>query len=168
MSGSVDSFAERIRSIDWDADAWRTRSRVALMREYLRRSAMWAQELDADEWPFFDVAALAAPGVRADQGLVDSVAGDPNVFENGPLVRDTCLWALHMEAAKNSGTALPDLPDMFEPLILMYERGGGFSLSSTGTIDVDGVGIPRQIMPRHLEDEQKAPMGWEELDSLDS
>lgn len=168
MSDSVVILMERIRRIDWDSDGNRTRSRAVLMREYLRRSALWSEELDATGWPFFDVAAFVDPSVRAEQELIDTLSVDPNIFENGPLVRDTCLWSLHMEAVKSSGVKLPGLPDMFEPLILMYERGGGFSLSSTKTIDVDEAGIPRGTLQQHIGDEQKAPMEHGALDMIDS
>lgn len=42
-------------------------SRLVLMREYLRRSALWAQVLVcAGKWPFFDIATAVDPSARFD------------------------------------------------------------------------------------------------------
>ncbi|MBB6174845.1 coproporphyrinogen III oxidase [Nocardiopsis mwathae] len=57
---------------------------------------------------------------------------------------------------------------MFEPLIQMYERGGGFGLDGTGCIEVDMVAMPRHGMQRYLSTEPRAPLTTEELDALDS
>lgn len=168
MTDSAARLVERIRRIDWDSDGSRMRSRVELMREYLRRSALWSQELGATGWPFFDAAAFLDPSVHPEHDLADAISTDPDVIENGPLVRDTCLWSLRMAAVRSSGVRLPGLPDMFEPLILMYERGGGFSVSSTKTIDVDGVGLPRWVPRQRAGGERKVPMDHDALDMIDS
>ncbi|MGW3042920.1 hypothetical protein ACWC9T_23390 [Kitasatospora sp. NPDC001159] len=44
------------------------------MEEYFRRAALWFDAYgDTDEWLFFDLAAIAAPAVRADPALVADV-----------------------------------------------------------------------------------------------
>jgi hypothetical protein len=56
----------RLLSVDWNSFCEKDRSHVALVREYLRRTALWAKCLEATEaWPFFDVAGYIAPEVRA-------------------------------------------------------------------------------------------------------
>ncbi|WP_017597400.1 hypothetical protein [Nocardiopsis lucentensis] len=167
MSPAVGELAARIRAIDWDPEVDRTRSRVALMREYLRRSAVWTRALGATGWPFHDIAAVAAPGIRAEGAVVASVRGDPDLARQFPAVGRTCVWALHLAAARDAGAALPALPDPFDPLIRMYERGGGFCLSTTGTVDVDGVGIGRGTLLQHLGDAPRAPESDAGLDALD-
>ncbi len=163
----VDALAARIHAIDWDGDPGRTRSRVALMREYLRRSALWTRALGAKGWPFHDIAQAAAPGVRAAPEVVAGVLESPVVAERYPLVGRSCVWALHLAAARDAGAALPGLPDPFEPLIRMYERGGGFSLSTTGTIDVGAASLYRGTLLDHLGDEPRAPETDAGLDALD-
>ncbi|GAA0990119.1 hypothetical protein GCM10009551_048160 [Nocardiopsis tropica] len=164
---AVSDLAVRIHAIDWDGDLEHTRSRVALMREYLRRSAVWTRALGAKGWPFYDIAEFAAPGVRAADEVVEGVLGSPVIVEQYPTVGKSCVWALHMAAARDAGVSLPDLPDPFEPLIRMYERGGGFSLSTTGTIDIDAAGLYRGTLPTHLGDEPRAPETEAGLDALD-
>ncbi|WP_306366540.1 RDD family protein [Nocardiopsis sp. CC223A] len=164
---AVDALAGRIRAIDWSGGPDRTRSRVALMREYLRRAALWTRAVQGRGWPFYDVAAFAAPGVRADDGVVRGVLGSPAIVEQDPAVGRSCAWALHLAAARDAGVSLPDLPDLFEPLIRMYERGGGFSLSGAGTIDIDAAGLYRGTLLDHLGDEPRAPGTDAELDALD-
>lgn len=166
-TGAVDALAARIHAIDWNGDLDRTRSRVALMREYLRRAALWTRAVQGKGWPFYDVAEFAAPGVRAADEVVDGVLGSPAVVEQFPTVGRSCVWALHLAAARDAGVSLPDLPDLFEPLIRMYERGGGFSLSGAGTIDIDAAGLHRGTLLDHLGDEPRAPETDAELDALD-
>ncbi|MFE6305748.1 RDD family protein [Nocardiopsis sp. NPDC057823] len=166
-TAAVDALAARIRAIDWNGNPDHTRSRVALMREYLRRAALWTRAVQGKGWPFYDVAEFAAPGVRADEGVVSGVLENPAVVDQFPAVGRSCAWALHLAAARDAGVPLPDLPDLFEPLIRMYERGGGFSLSGTGTIDIDGAGLYRGTLPDHLGDEPRAPETDAGLDALD-
>ncbi|MDT0326812.1 RDD family protein [Nocardiopsis lambiniae] len=169
MSGAtqVDALAVRIHAIDWNGNLDHTRSRVLLMREYLRRMALWTRTLDARGWPFYDLAEFAAPGIRATDEVLKGVKDDPDIVRQFPTVGKTCVWALHLAAARDAGASLPDLPDPFEPLIRMYERGGGFSLSTTGTIDIDGAGIHRGTLLHHLGDTPKAPETDTELNALD-
>lgn len=164
---AVSDLAVRIHAIDWDGDLEHTRSRVALMREFLRRSAVWTRALGAKGWPFYDIAEFAAPGVRAAEEVVEGVSLNPAITEQFPTVGKSCVWALHLAAARDAGVSLPDLPDPFAPLIRMYERGGGFSLSTTGTIDIDAAGLYRGRLPDHLGDEPKAPETEAGLDALD-
>lgn len=169
MSTAVSELAARIRAIDWSDEAGHTRSRVALMREYLRRSAVWTRVLGTRGWPFYDIAAVVAPGVRADEETVKGVLEDPHVVQQFPTVGRTCAWALHLAAVRDAGAPLPPrLSDPFAPLVRMYERGGGFSLSTAGTIDVDGAGVHRGTLLQHLGDTPKAPETDEELDLLDA
>ncbi|MFL1431331.1 MULTISPECIES: RDD family protein [unclassified Nocardiopsis] len=166
---AVDALAARIHAIDWNGGAGgdRTRSRVALMREYLRRAALWTRAVQGKGWPFYDVAEFAAPGVRASEGVVGGVLESPAIVEQYPTVGKSCVWALHLATARDAGVELPELPDLFEPLIRMYERGGGFSLSGAGTIDIDGAGLYRGTLLDHLGDEPRAPETDAGLDALD-
>ena len=56
----------RLLAINWTPIEGGQKSHVALIREYLRRAALWAKSLQATEyWPFFDVANFLAPeGLR--------------------------------------------------------------------------------------------------------
>ncbi|NXY95483.1 hypothetical protein HYE82_14010 [Streptomyces sp. BR123] len=135
---------ERLRAIDWEdeAAAWEhAPSRALLMREYLRRAALWARARGAEEaWPFFDVAE------HLDAGAVQTppdVAAELEDLLNGlapASLRTTCRAAVRWGAVRDAGQDLPaGLPDPYEPLLLMYERGGGYCLEEY--VDLNGTMI---------------------------
>jgi hypothetical protein len=131
-------LGHRLRDINWVGDFTHTRSRIQLMKEYLRRAAWWAERLDRTrEWPFFDIAEAIDPGIRADPHLVR------NTTEGlGWYAKRICTWALHVAELRTVAPhKLPDLDDPFEPLIVMFERGGDFT-SANGHIEVDLAQFP--------------------------
>lgn len=128
----TDTALERILAIKWEPDDSRVNSHIALLREYLRRAALWAKALDCtDEWPFFDVAAHICPLECADDTNVKLLKTHftETPFYVAGMIEKTCEWFLHWDRVKN----LPKvseftLPELYEPLIIMYERGGIFSM----------------------------------------
>lgn len=166
MSVHVNDLAHRLLAVNWSERFAQRRSQVALMREYLRRSALWSRELNSKGWPFFDIAADIDPKVRAEPSIVSGLKeGLPGGLY--PMVVRTCVWSLHFAALRDAGIPIPDLPDPFEPLILMYERGNGFKLEGTGFIEVDFIGVRKGTREDHLVSEQRAPMNRAALDALD-
>jgi hypothetical protein len=135
---------QRLLAIRWRFDQSKLESHVALMREYLRRAALWSKSLQAaDHWPFFDVASLIAPKVRADPSLVSEFEKSVSPLALWPTVRKTCIWYLHWNAVKESQAqelAKHNLPEPFDPLIRLYERGGQFQ-TEHGFINVGLIGI---------------------------
>ncbi|MGW8526274.1 MULTISPECIES: hypothetical protein [Nocardiopsidaceae] len=167
MKDHASALTERLIRADWHGGFNHTRSRVALMKEYLRRAALWSHQLRAEQWPFFDAAALANPNVRAGEELVSEIIEKEEIIHQFPLVMDTCVWALHFSALRDSGEALPDLPDMFDPLVIFYERGGGFGIDTTGMIQVDYAAMKRGSPASHRADKAKTSIDAEALDLLD-
>jgi hypothetical protein len=161
----VSRLAGRLEGVDWGGDWERARSRVRLMQEFLRRSALWAGELGGEGWPFFDVAALVDPAVRADPQTVGQVVAGASALQ--PVVGDTCAWALHFAALRDAEVRLPELPDPFEPLVVMYERGGGFSRHAGLFIQVDMADV---LIGDCADRAARAPLAIEpaELDALDA
>ena len=149
MIDNATATAQRIMAIDWTGSFERTASRVALLREYLRRAAWWAEALDASPWPFFDIASAAEPAIRADPRLIRQLEDQLTSklqLQRSPVAR-ACESAVHFAALLDSRTPLPRLPatamQPFEPLLVMFERGGGFWVDGTGFIEVDSVGVPK-------------------------
>ncbi|BCK67961.1 hypothetical protein Srufu_019140 [Streptomyces libani subsp. rufus] len=64
VTDSAHTMLERLRAVDWSDDSTafdHANSRALLMREYLRRSALWACAYGAEQsWPFFDIAEHVA------------------------------------------------------------------------------------------------------------
>ena len=167
MTTRVDACAARILAIDWVGSDAHTRSRVALLREYLRRAALWLERLPEGAWPFFDAGALIEPSVRADSEVVERVESGLHRPEVFATVRESCVWALHFAALRDAAADPGGLPDPYEPLLLMYERGGGFTFDGTGFIQVDFVGVPKGTPRDYRGREPLASLDRADLDRLD-
>ncbi|WP_152520823.1 hypothetical protein [Nocardiopsis halophila] len=150
---------DRLLAIDWSVRPESATSRVGLMREYLRRAALWRRALQAGRWPFLDAAGIAAPGVVVDADVLLRLESELIGRELPPQVVKTCLWSVTFEAALGSGAPLPDLPHLFAPLTAMYECGGAFSLDPTGMIDLGGAAIRKGTLLDHLGTEPVVVVG---------
>lgn len=103
----------RLRGIDWvDAAAAyeHADSRALLMREYLRRTAEWAEALgDREGWPFFDLAERVAPGVALAPEV--EAALDEVLVEVSPAsLRQACRAAVHWAALREAARSCPQGP----------------------------------------------------------
>ncbi|MEU8668199.1 hypothetical protein ACFYT5_08450 [Streptomyces anulatus] len=161
---AVQALTARLESVDWSGDFSRTRSRVALMREYMHRSAIWARQTNSHVWPFFDVASHFSSLQVADQDGFATLMR--SVELQHPVVLGTIRWSLNFAALQDAKIPLPNLPDPFTPLILMYERGGAFQLDGTGHIEIDAAAIPKGTIEQALE-RQPVSLDPTYLNSLD-
>lgn len=170
---------DRLRGVewigDWDYTMGHMMSRRLLMREYLRRAALWAQAYSAeDEWPFFDVTEHIDPEFRLSPEIaaaLDEFLGTvPEWF-----LRDTCAGAVRMaELRLQNQAGLPDLPDLYEPLVLFYERGGEFLYDNGGGLDLTGVSFRPKGLQHNLGSASSSPsavtysMLWTPVDASPS
>ncbi|MFD7630365.1 hypothetical protein ACFV7Q_30820 [Streptomyces sp. NPDC059851] len=159
------TLAGRLEEVDWIGSFDQARSRVALMREFLRRSALWARATGSAEWPFFDIAARIDPSARIDADVVTGIAEKAGLQQ--PVVLDTLEWSLNFAVLSDIRADLPDLPEPFVPLVLLSERGGGFGLDGSGHIEVDMAAISKGCMEDALE---RTPLDLSEasLSALDA
>jgi hypothetical protein len=170
----VDDLIERLRPVDWDGAnipfGSRSRSRVRLFLEYLRRAAWWADHYQVREkWPFYDMAALVDPDVRAtDEDLERLEAAIDLQSVARRRIEDTCIYALHFATLLDRKVELPDLPHPFDPLMIMYERGGDFMGSKAGGWEVDLVHIWHRKIENHFLAEPRVSLDPDELDALDA
>jgi len=162
----------RLRAITWndeDAAFDHTSSRVALLREYLRRAALWARAYQADgAWPFFDIAERVDPAIRAQAEVVAELDG--YIWDNVglPSIERTCRGAVHWAAFRaQARVELPGADDPYEPLLLMYERGGGFSTESN-SFDLTGIMLPTRPLEDYLSTEPVVRLDTHTLDALDA
>jgi hypothetical protein len=138
------------------------------MQEYLRRAALWSRELGTgDDWPWGDIAARVVPDVQPLQGMAEQVEKLISQHSMWPPLAATCRGALHWAALLDSGTAIPNLPDPYEPLLLMFERGGGFMVENR-FIDLDGASVVRQTMDFCLAMTPFTDLSPEALNALDA
>ncbi|XXT19165.1 hypothetical protein WME94_53960 [Sorangium sp. So ce429] len=160
-AGRAAAVVARLQAVDWATVGPLRRSRVALMREFLRRSALWSEVLGCpDRWPFFDIAGAAgaqAPLPELPAELASRVLS--------PRSRDTIRWMLRWAAAPPP--ALPGLPEPYEPLLLFYERGGGFTVENR-MVNVGLAGIPLHDRTAYVRPLPFVELDPAALDALDA
>ncbi|MFG3532780.1 hypothetical protein ACGF8B_39645 [Streptomyces sp. NPDC047917] len=162
---------ERLRAIDWNDDSAayeHANSRALLMREYLRRAAGWARAYRAEEsWPFFDIAEHVTPGVRTPSDVATELEAVLTGLAPSSL-KKTCRGAVRWAVLRGAGGELPrDLPDdPYEPLLLMYERGGGYFVEEF--IDLDGAMLRLGTVESNLSARPFRTLAPATLDALDA
>ncbi|MCF3146247.1 hypothetical protein [Streptomyces platensis] len=154
---------------DWDYTMGHVMSRRLLMREYLRRAALWAQAYSAEgEWPFFDVTERIDPEFR----LSPEIAAEMEEFLGTVpewFLRSTCAGAVcTAELRVKNQAQLPDLPDLYEPLVLFYERGGEFVRDNAGFLDLTGVLFRPGTLRGHLGAPPLSTLSDVVLDAVDA
>ncbi|MFD3976685.1 hypothetical protein [Streptomyces cyaneofuscatus] len=171
MSGQHSrDVSDLLRAIDWDDDGAAFRhahSRALLMREYLRRTALWAQAYGAEErWSFFDIAERVDAAITTPPDV--AVELEHLLTNLAPAsLRTTCRGAVRWPALLASHRGLPvDLPDPYEPLLLMYERGGGYHLGEY--LDLNGVMIPLRDVESNASATPFVTLALTTLDALDA
>ncbi|MCX4677090.1 hypothetical protein OG413_17575 [Streptomyces sp. NBC_01433] len=161
---------DRLRAMDWADDSaafGHTHSRALLMREYLRRAALWALAYEAERsWPFLDIAEHVDAGIVASPDVSDEV--EELLKDLAPAsLRTTCRGAVRWAALRDVHHALPtDPPDPYEPPLLMYERGGGYYLEEY--LDLNGVMIPLRDVESNASATPFLTLAPATLDALDA
>ncbi|MFI6151164.1 hypothetical protein ACIBCA_00500 [Kitasatospora sp. NPDC051170] len=168
---SIQVMVNRLKDIRWDAHKEareKSFSRAALMKEYMRRCALWLDAYgDTRYWPFFDLAAIVAPGVRAAPAVVaeleEFIEGSTTMWLAAEPSVAMVEWAAVRDA---SGPDLRPLPDPFEPLVRLYERGGPFSFAN-GFADFGAVMVPLRDWRAYLSPTPVVELEDDALDALD-
>ncbi|MEU9111055.1 hypothetical protein AB0D04_04440 [Streptomyces sp. NPDC048483] len=163
----------RLRAVewmgDWDYAFGHVMSRRILLREYMRRAAVWARFYSAEsEWPFFDVTQYAHPELQLPPEFAAELEESLSHVPSGP-VRRTCAGAVRMaELRAQNPAAVPDLPDLYEPLVLFYERGGEFFRDNAGFLDLTGVLFRPGTLQGHLRTPPLSTLRDTVLDAVDA
>lgn len=161
----TEQLIARLHGVTWEESLDHNGSRIALMQEYLRRAALWAQALDRTaHWPFFDIAAAADPDAQLDEAYLDSVLAGLSGRGLRPLDERVIRYMLNFTVL----AARPqDLPDPFEPLLAVYERGGSFGREA-GSIRIGvGDGVPARAPEKYARRAPADDLGPAALDALD-
>ncbi|GLY30240.1 hypothetical protein [Kineosporia sp. NBRC 101731] len=158
MIKAAEDLVDRIEQVVWDVEydddgKDPVTSRVLLMREHLRRSAVWCTAIESHlpegrvqrQWYFRDLAQLVAPGVRAEQATLDRFRAHWDGRFGGVHTINSIYQALHWSALSVAGDPRHDNvahrlgpdADPYEPLLRFFERGGAYSLAGGGEIDID-------------------------------
>lgn len=143
-------------------------SHVALFKEYLRRMAAWSKELNYPQnWLFFDVGAQIDKEIRAESWALRALEDYLTDYPDLGLMCDVYRWALHW-AALESVMAF-DLPAPYEPLLILYERGGFFRENQRGFWEVSGsFGVPRGSIGQYYHPQPIVGLDEQTLNLLDT
>ncbi|MFJ9842338.1 hypothetical protein ACIRYZ_18000 [Kitasatospora sp. NPDC101155] len=163
---------ERLVDINWVSMEGRNAhatSRAWLMVEYLRRAALWAEVLGGPpRWPYFDVAGALAPDVRVDPEVAERLEKYIEEHVDGVSAEFVCRAAVRWATLRDTpGVQLPDLPDPFEPLILMYERGGEVIIDDSRAFNFANIRVQINLWREHLSAEPATALDPDTLDALD-
>jgi hypothetical protein len=101
-----------------------------LMAEYIRRMAVACKPFKMPPCrPFFDLAEIINPNVRADEATLSKVRQHLSISINVWTPR-VCEWALHFAALQDAMAQQhePVMESPYEALIIIYEQGGNFNV----------------------------------------
>ncbi|MFE2246676.1 hypothetical protein [Streptomyces lavendulae] len=170
---AASAVLERLRAVEWQGD-WdfafeRVKSRRVLFREYLRRVAVWSRACSAErDWSFTDVTAHLDPEFRMSPAAEAELAEFVRRLPNGEVGR-TCSGAVRLaELRARNPEAYTGLPNLYEPLVRFYERGGEFGRDDAGFIDLTGVRFRPGALTALLGNPPVTALGDASLDPLDA
>jgi hypothetical protein len=162
---STEQLVTRLQQVRFEESLDHNGSRLALMREYLRRSAMWAQALGClDRWPFFDIAVAADPSAKLDDESVEAVLAGLEGRGLRPIDERVIPYMLNFTTLRDWPQGLPD---PFEPLLMVYERGGSFGRESGLILIGHGDGVPARHPEMHANRAPEPDLSPAALDALD-
>ncbi|MEV0285213.1 MULTISPECIES: hypothetical protein [unclassified Kribbella] len=166
---AAERMVARLLAVQWDDDAVyrHQRSRGLLIREFVRRTAQWAQALGAKEgWPFGDLARALDPEVSVDPALLAKLEIDAATAGINPIRPEHAAaivrWAALGDLPRQR---FPELDDPYEPLLALFDRGGGYS-QANGFIEIGYGAFPKLSVAERAELEPLA-IDPATLDALD-
>jgi len=106
--------------------------------------------------------------VRTLQKHFNTIPAGPDQFPPDYYGRHSCWWYIRWASIRNHPALAPlNLPDLYEPLIVLYERGGSFH-PHHGFIEIfSHVTIPRSTPAYWVTQEPLPSLGWAALDQID-
>ena len=167
-TAAAERVVERLVAVHWDGTARaQRRSRARLTREFLRRTAQWALAAGAEEgWPFSDLASAVDPKVVVDPALLARLELDPSSDDPFPVPPQMAAvivrWAALGDLPRQQ---FPGLEDPYEPLLALFERGGGYAVAN-GFIELAFISVPIRSVTERASLEP-LPIDEATLDGLD-
>lgn len=168
-TAAAERMVERLLAVTWDDEAAyaHQRSRGRLTREFLRRTAQWAQALGVPEqWPFGDLAGALDPEVAVEPALLAKLEIDAATVGAYPIrpAHGAAIvrWAALGDLPRHR---FPQLDDPYEPLLALFDRGGGY-LQYNGFIEL-GYGAFPKLSAAERAELEPLPIDEATLNALD-
>jgi hypothetical protein len=165
----LEDAIDRLQLIKWGEGEYEHRiSNLYLLKEYLRRATLWSKRIASPAaLPFYDIPFYIAPSTRVEKELVEIKILKRYLT---PLMFNICEWYLHWTLiSETSSVRVYNLPEPYEPLIKLFERGGALSIEN-GYIDVGSASIYflSDFWKNYDRDEVFVNLDTSELDIIDS
>ena len=162
----------RILNIQWKINEEHRWSHLKLFLEHVRRIELWGRTLDWQHPPFLvaDIPSRINPNVQSNSGYVE-------ILENRLLKQrenhyptvvefKVCLFALKWSTLEDHNELKGfNLPAPFEPMLILYERGGVVTREH-GWTDITFQGL--RSIPRYIYENLEKPIVQLDKDILDA
>ncbi len=126
---------------------------VELMREFLRREALWAKQIGSDcKLPFADLAGLICPEVSESEFHKDEILQFSSSLAENKCLSNAIKWTLLREKSPNLLASF-HLPAPYDPLLSLLARGGCFSQEHGVFVSVGESGVHAGIVQNGPLDE---------------
>jgi hypothetical protein len=138
---SIEQAKSRIISINWKYnDPAKEGSHRLLFKEFLRRTALVAElvgllDIRGSGWPMLDYAAYFDADLELEDKEIEAFAGELHVNSFPYWYSErVCVYFMHWMAVEDHPEVINhNLLNPYEPLIILYERGGNFRRDKDGT-----------------------------------
>jgi hypothetical protein len=126
---ALDSVMNKIQSISWKFSDDHVYSNAKLLQEHFHRLALWCEALgDFSRWPSSDIMYMIMHR-KSDDDAIEKIQYELDRHAPYLSYSDLRAWErwFHWQIIHDYALEThPSLPDAFEPLIRMYERGGAY------------------------------------------
>ncbi len=168
-ANNTEKAIERIMSIDWKYDYSRQESNFNLFWESLRRMTKWTEFLNCrEQWFFGDLASCIDPNLQIDKNKIGKLDRELKESYTYPFRKIIFINFVRWETLEEKSSLIKqsNLPDPYEPVIMMFERGGNFRPDKVN-FEVSGIatGRPSWKFCYNLPEIKITP---EELEKMDA
>jgi hypothetical protein len=178
---NLEHARERVKSINWEWKSdYKAGSSKLLLMEFLRRAALWAEvfnliDVPGTGWPLLDYAAYVDSSLKINEDNDDfdelSAQAEELLVDGSPsfYTKRVCVYFVHWALVKNKIEVTKyNLPDPYEPLIVLYERGCRFQRDHTGVWEYHNTsGFPVRSAIYYLSSEPIIELDEASLDQAD-
>lgn len=125
---NFNQVVQQFQDVNYEFNPHRKNSHIILFKEFLRRSIIFLQEINmADKYIHLHLPSLLVPGITNLNGDIKTLSikythSQPFSLAFSLLLDGAIDWAYIEET--NTYSLLKNIPNPYEPIFLLYKRGG--------------------------------------------